>query len=107
MPYDVLLLKRAETELLQATDWIAQQSPESAERWFRNFLAALLPLEHNPERCGWAPENGRSRLDLRQLIFRPPSGRSFRAIFTIVGDQVRVLRIRGAGQDLVAGESLD
>ena len=49
----------------------------------------------------WAPENIAFSYAIRQLIFRPKSGRVFRALFTIAGSEVRVLRIRGAGQDLV------
>ena len=107
MKYQVVVLRRAEQELDAAADWIAEYSPEAADRWFSAFVDALLSLEDDPQRCGLAPENVASSYELRQLIYRPRQGRTFRAIFTIKGNQVRVLRIRGAGQDLLAAEDLD
>lgn len=106
MIYQVIVLRRAEQDLHAAADWIAEHSPEAAARWFNSFIDALLSLEKNPERCGVAPENEASSYELRQLIFRLRQGRPFRAIFTITGNQVRVLRIRGAGQDLLSDEDI-
>lgn len=106
MPHHVLVLKRAEQDLQAAADWIAEQSPQAAERWFNAFVAALVSLENNPQRCGLAPENENSSYELRQLIFRPQHGRAYRAVFTIIGDQVRVLRIRGASQDLLSDQNI-
>ncbi len=107
MTCQVVVLRRAERELDAAADWIAEYSPEAAARWFSSFVDVLLSLENNPQRCGFAPKNDASSYELRQLIYRPRQGRTFRAIFTIKGNQVRVLRIRGAGQDLLAAEDLD
>lgn len=106
MTHQVLLLKRAEQDLHAAADWIAEHSPEASQRWFNGFVEALLTLERNPRRCGLSLESESARYELRQLIYRPRAGRAFRAVFTIQGDQVRVLRIRGAGQDLVPPEEL-
>ena len=55
MTYQVVLLRRAEQDLHAAADWIAEYSPESAARWFSSFVNALLSLEKNPQRCGFAP----------------------------------------------------
>jgi plasmid stabilization system protein ParE len=107
MTYELVVLRRAEQELNAAADWIAEYSPGAAARWFNSFVHALLSLEKNPQRCGLAPENVASSYELRQLIYRPRQGRSFRAIFTIQGNQVRVLRIRGAGQDLLSDEEIE
>jgi toxin ParE1/3/4 len=101
MKYHVVLLSKAESDLNAAADWIAKQSPSAADRWLDQFVEALLSLEIGPQRCGLAPENVAVPHEVRQLVFRPRRGRVFRALFTIVEDEVRVLRIRGAGQDLV------
>ena len=106
MKYQVVVLKRAEQDLNAAADWIAEFSPEAASRWFNSFVDALLSLEKNPQRCGLAPENASSSYELRQMIYRPRKGRTFRAVFVIAEQQVRILRIRGAGQDLLADEDL-
>jgi len=106
MRYQVLILRRAEQELRDAADWIAEHSPSAAQRWFNGFVDALCTLDREPQRCGLAPESASSRCELRQLIYRPKTRRAYRAIFTIAGDQVRILRIRGAGQDLLTAEEL-
>ena len=106
MTYQVVILRCAEQDLAAAADWIAETSPAAAARWFRSYVDALLSLNKNPQRCGLAPENEASSYELRQFIYRPRQGRPFRAIFTITGSQVRVLRIRGAGQDLLSDEDI-
>ena len=106
MRYKVLLLRRAKQDLNVAADWIAQRSPRAASQWFNGLVAAIQTLEINPERCGFAPENEDVEYELRQLICRRGKGRTFRVIFTITGQEVRVLRIRGAGQDTVLPEDL-
>ena len=106
MPYQVIVLKRAETELQAAADWIAERSPQSAERWFNGFVRSLLSLQENPQRCALAPESESSLYELRQLIYRPGKGRAYRAVFLIADQQVRVLRIRGAGEDLMEPDEL-
>ncbi len=41
------------------------------------------------------------QLPIKQVFFRTRRGRSYRAIFLIVGDEVRILRVRGPGQDSI------
>jgi len=56
------------------------------------YSRALDSLEVNPQRCGLAPKNGKVSHEIRHLLFgRRPN--VYRAVFTIVGDTVRVLRI--------------
>jgi plasmid stabilization system protein ParE len=81
MTYHVLVTTRAERELNQATDWIAKNAPDTAERWFRGFVKAILTLEENPERCALARENPEFPFELRQLLYG--RRRSYRALFTI------------------------
>lgn len=45
--------------------------------------------------------------EIRQLLFRTRKGRTYRALFDIQGKTVRVLRIRGPGQQLLAPEDFD
>ena len=68
MTYQVVVLGRAEQDLIAAADRIAEHSPEAAARWFSSFVDALHSLEKNPQRCGLAPENEASSFELRQLI---------------------------------------
>ena len=95
MIYQVRLQPAAVEDLDAAYQYAAQNAQEPAVRWLGRFMAALQTLEHNPERCPLAPEDRKSSRILRQYLFgkRPYV---FRAIYTIDGETVWVLRIRRA-----------
>jgi plasmid stabilization system protein ParE len=71
--FTVLLTKRAIQDLEHARDYIGRSSPETADRWYSNFLAALLRLEENPAARPFAPENAAFPFELRQFLFRTKS----------------------------------
>ena len=110
MKYSVRLQPAALDDLEQAYLNAAKHAPQTAVRWYNRFQEALQTLEINPDRCPKAWEDRRSRRGLYQYHYgkRP---NVFRAIFTIEGDTVWILRIRRAArrpltqQDL--GESED
>lgn len=106
MTHKVILLGRAERELREATAYIAQQVPETAERWFNGFIAALDTLAENPERCSLAPESDLFPYEIRQFLYRTKSRYPTRALFTIAGEEVRILMIRRPGQALLREEDL-
>ena len=95
MIYQVRLQPAAVEDLEVAYQYAAQNAPAPAARWLERFQTSLQTLEQNPERCPLAPENFKSSRILRQYLFgkRP---HVFRAIYTIEGDTVWVLRIRRA-----------
>jgi plasmid stabilization system protein ParE len=95
--FKVIIQPVALDELRSACEWIAERSPESALRWYEDFIAALESLESNPKRCGLAPENGCIPAELRQLAYGKRSG-CYRAIFTVEENAVRVLHIRHAAR---------
>jgi plasmid stabilization system protein ParE len=97
----VVLTARAQRDLEAAHRHIATTAPETAASWYRNFLYSLLRLEENPEIWPEAPETARFSFVLRQLLFRTKSRYANRALFTIVGSEVRVLAIRRPGQPLI------
>jgi hypothetical protein len=51
-------------------------------------------------------EEGDCSIPLRQATFRTRHGRTYRAVFTIVGDQVRILRVRGPGRPPLEADEL-
>jgi len=72
----------------------------AAARWFNSLEEAIYTLEHLPRRCPLAPENKKTRLPLRHLLYgRKPN--VYRVIYEI--DQprrtVRVLTIRHGAMD--------
>lgn len=93
--YAVELDSRAIEDIDNAVTWLSEQAPHKVAEWFHALESEIQSLESLPQRCPLAPENGRweTELELRQLLFdRYPS--TYRIIFTILGDTVRVLQIR-------------
>jgi plasmid stabilization system protein ParE len=98
MSYRVVLLARARLDVARIYDWIADRSTEGAQRWFDQFEKATVTLETNPFIAPLAPESGSFDIEVRQILFRTRSGNRYRAVFTVVDDEVRILRVRGPGQ---------
>jgi plasmid stabilization system protein ParE len=78
--------------------WAADRAPHTAVEWLGRFEAELESLANFPERCALAPENALIEPEIRQLLFGRRQG-AYRALFTIAGDEVRVLHIRRAARD--------
>ena len=92
MKFQVLVTERAERELNEATDYIAEQAPNAAQRWHHGFIFALQSLRENPTRCSKARENERFPFDLYQLLYGRRN--SYRAVFTVHNGDVAILSIR-------------
>ena len=96
MSYEVRLLARARQDLDDIVTYISERSPEGAARLLARFNASLRLIETNPFLAPVAPENGELDEEVRHILFRTRAGRTYRALFTIVGDQVRILRVCAA-----------
>lgn len=100
--FEVVLTKKAQDEIDHAHDWWAEhRSPEQANRWYLQFVAAMISLETNPDRCQLAPENVGVDYELRQLSFGLTSNPTHRAVFVIRDATVLILRIRHLAQSEV------
>ena len=105
MPYDVRILPRAEFDVQQIYNWIGERSPEGAHRWWLAFEEAIAGIKQQPSGFALALEAQWIDREIRQLLFKTAHGRYYRAIYVIVGNEVRILRVRGPGQpDLSADE---
>jgi plasmid stabilization system protein ParE len=98
MTYRVVVLARARLDVDRLYDWIAEASPEGAQRWLDQFEKATNTLETNPFVAPLVPEAKSFDIEIRHILFRTKYGRTYRAIFTVVDDEIRILRIRGPGQ---------
>jgi plasmid stabilization system protein ParE len=98
MSYQVRILARAQQDFEDYVAWISERSPQGAERWVAAFEATLSRLEQNPFVAPIANESEELGEEVRNIMFRTRAGRTFRALFVVVGDEVRILRIRGSGQ---------
>lgn len=98
MPHEVVVLPSADRDFQAVYDWLRERSKPGADRWANAFLDALSRLEDHPEGYGLAPEDRDHPETIRQFLFKTRRGRTYRALFTVSGDRVYVLHIRGPGQ---------
>jgi plasmid stabilization system protein ParE len=98
MTYRVVITAAAKQDLRAAYLWAAERAPHTAIEWLVRFEAELESLASFPERCALAPENALIEPEIRQLVFGRRQA-AYRALFTIVCDEVRVLHIRRAARD--------
>jgi plasmid stabilization system protein ParE len=106
MTYRVILQRLAIQDLDDAFVWAARKAPATAARWLDRFQAALQRLDTNPQRCPRAREHLKVDVELREILFgKTPN--AYRAIFTIDGDTVRVLRIRRAQRRPLTRKQID
>lgn len=94
----VNIMPRAEHDAQQIFDWIGERSRDGATRWWTALMLAVFKLAENPSSYGFAPENELADDELRQFLFKTRHGRTYRGVFILVGDEIKVLRIRGPGQ---------
>ena len=103
--YRLIIQPPALDDLDEGYQWIKEQSPEGAARWFNGFVDGLASLTTFPDRCGLAPENDAVEPEIRQFLYGRRSG-TYRALFTIIGNEVRILHIRHAARPTMSGEEL-
>jgi plasmid stabilization system protein ParE len=107
--YNVRALSRAQRDVDSILDWIINErhAPQGAASWLRAYEQAAKALADSPESYGFAPENGHVDIELRQFLFKTRRGRTYRGVFTIVGNEVRILRVRGPGQPLLEADEIE
>ena len=106
MTFRVRTLRRANADILTITGYIHERSKPGAAAWVNALERAKNRLAENGGACGEADENDRFDIDVQQSLFKTRHGRVYRLIFTIVEDEVRILRIRGSGQAPVEPEDV-
>ena len=106
MKFRGVTLRRAETDVRSITLWIAERSAQGASSWLDAYDELLRYLAEQADFRAVAQENDDCTLSLKQALFSTRRGRTYRAVFTIVGNEVRILRIRGPGQPPLADDEL-
>jgi len=79
-------------------DRLLAKAVSAAANWIEIYEQALGTLAEQPERHALSLEAKRLRMPIRDLLFRTSQGHRYRLVFLVVGDEVRVLRIRAPGQ---------
>src|SRR5882724_789363 len=98
MIYRVKVLRNASRELNLTAAWIRKRSARGAARWLKAFEKALTRIAAAPLSCSLAPESEGSAVEVWQVFFKTPRGHRYRALFAVIGDEIRVLHVRGPGQ---------
>ena len=107
MTYVVSLTRAGNRDLESCYAYIAKRSPRGAAAWTNAFQEQVLDaLAIDPHSYEIAPESHDHPVEIRQRLFRTPQGKNYRALFTIRGQDVFVIHIRGPGQDLVPIDEL-
>ena len=106
MKYHVRVLTRAQHDVAACYSYIAERSAQGAASWFNRFAETRDRLGVDADRRGLAKESGHVDHEIREVFFKTRKGRPFRILFTIQGDEVLVLRVRGPGQDDVPPDEL-
>ena|SRR6266545_2957239 len=95
--YLVEILPRAIKDIDKAYQWGQQQqrwTTAQMQQWHAGLWRAIFSLEQMPERCALAPENDDFNHEIRQLLYG-----SYRILFTIQDDVVKVLHVKHGSQD--------
>ncbi|HLQ46149.1 MAG TPA: type II toxin-antitoxin system RelE/ParE family toxin [Planctomycetaceae bacterium] len=98
MKFRVLMEPRAKSQFMQIVRWLCRRTTEGAARWIDAFEQMIDDLEDHADNCGLAEENSLVSREIRETRFKTKHGRTYRAVFTILNGQVRILAIRGPGQ---------
>ena len=79
---------------MEAVQWYAERSWEAAQRWHAGLTRAIKSLGKTPTRCPVSHTDSEVLgCEARVLLYGKLRG-VYRILFTIIGDDVWVLRIR-------------
>jgi plasmid stabilization system protein ParE len=102
MKYKIVVLRQAEDDVQTIFDWLFKRSPAGARSWYRAFEQALDRFE--ADRFSFAPERQFFPDAIRECFFKTRAGRRDRILLVIATSQVRVLHVRGPGQQFVMSQ---
>ena len=102
MTYRVEITKTAKKELLEAYNWIRDESPNQASKWLKDIQSVIQTLKEFPLRCPLAPENDLFPIEIRQFLYGKRSG-IYRILFFIQKDVVYISHIRHIARRIVEG----
>ena len=106
MEYRVLITVPADRNFRSHFEWIRQRSVQGSENWRARMIAAIRTLSENPEQHAPARESSAFPVTIRCMMVGKQRS-SFRVLFHIADDEVRVLAIRRPAQDSLSPDDLD
>jgi plasmid stabilization system protein ParE len=102
----VRILSRAQADVDRIYLWLRRRSPAGAAAWYAALLHTLHELGGNAAVYSIAPEAQSLCIDLQQTFFKTRRGRTYRLLFVVRAEEIRVLRVRGPGQRPVTPRDL-
>jgi plasmid stabilization system protein ParE len=106
MKYNVVSLRRADDDVRHITHWLAERSLQGAKSWLEAYEQMIMRLTEEAPSFSASIEDSECDVELKQGLFRTRRGQMYRVVFTIVGNEVRILRIRGPGQPTLQQDEL-
>ena len=106
MSYRVVVLARASRDIDSIVGWLVKRSPLGAQRWMAALESAKARLRDDPLSFPLIFERIRVSFEIRDVLFKTPRGKRYRAVFTVVANEVRILRIRRPAQRPLLGRNL-
>jgi plasmid stabilization system protein ParE len=107
MTFSVHELPRAKADKRAIIVWLHERSPKGARAWLNAYDAALVGLKTNAATFSVAFENDDCPdLEVKQAFFKTRAGRVYRLLYSVDGNEVYVLRVRGPGQAAVDPEDI-
>lgn len=98
---EVRLTSQARADVDQILAYLLERSAQGAASWANRWEETVHDLAHSGHRRPLAPEDAYHSELIRHVVFRTRRGRSYRALFTVRGEILYILHVRGPGQDLV------
>jgi plasmid stabilization system protein ParE len=99
--FRVIILPKADADVLEAFAWIAERSPNAAARWLAGLRKAIGQLNKMPLRHPIAlEESERFGVEFRQMTYGRKPG-TYRILFTVEGYTVLLHYIRHSARDLI------
>ena len=94
MTYRIVFTARARADAIEAFRYMADRSPDAAERWYTGLEKAIAKLSTLPERHPVAQDESELLgLTIRQMIYGKKPG-TYRLLFSIEQDEVVIHYIR-------------
>ena len=107
MSLRLVILPRAELDVSAIFNYIYERSSEGALDWLAAFESASAKTVYFPESYSLVPEDRTCDRQIRQFFFRTRKGHTYRGLFLVVNDELRVLRVRGKGQLPLADDEVE
>src|SRR4249919_1860497 len=99
MNYTVRVLRKAQQDIASCYAYLAERSRQGAANWFNRFVETRERLANELPNRPLATESRFVEYEIREVLFKTRRGKPYRILFTVVGNEVHVLRIRGPGRD--------